>query len=339
MTIDKNHPMFGIKIAEPYEVGMGIQMGTNFDLPKPLVIYHANCADGFSAAWCFWNLSNKNFDFHPGVYSEAPPDVTDRVVYLVDFSYKREVVNMMCGKAKHVYLIDHHKTAIDDCGFLIDEGSDEYQKNFTWYVDLERSGAMLAWDFLHNVDWYANDEGLARDIAKEHKPGDINYVTPPLLLGHVQDRDLWKFKLEGSKPIHLAMSARNWTFEEFDNMMLKQHPTVLHSEGLAIERKHFKDLEGMLDMCEREMGILIYSVVAANLPGWMASDGGNRILQRNPHTPFAASYYDTSTQRIFSLRSEDSRVDVSEIAKLYGGGGHRNAAGFRVSRDHILARS
>jgi uncharacterized protein len=34
--------------------------------------------------------------------------------------------------------------------------------------------------------------------------------------------------------------------------------------------------------------------------------------------------------RTWSLRSEDSRQDVSEVASTFGGGGHRNAAGFRV---------
>jgi nanoRNase/pAp phosphatase (c-di-AMP/oligoRNAs hydrolase) len=32
----------------------------------------------------------------------------------------------------------------------------------------------------------------------------------------------------------------------------------------------------------------------------------------------------------YSLRSEDSREDVSEVAKQFGGGGHRNAAGYQI---------
>lgn len=59
---------------------------------KNIVIYHANCADGFGAAWCFWNKFGDTWDYHPGVYGAEPPDVTGRSVYLVDFSYKREVV-------------------------------------------------------------------------------------------------------------------------------------------------------------------------------------------------------------------------------------------------------
>ena len=47
--------------------------------------------------------------------------------------------------------------------------------------------------------------------------------------------------------------------------------------------------------------------------------------------PFAACYWDTPKGRVFSLRSSDDGADVSEVAKQYGGGGHRNASGFTVS--------
>jgi nanoRNase/pAp phosphatase (c-di-AMP/oligoRNAs hydrolase) len=44
---------------------------------------------------------------------------------------------------------------------------------------------------------------------------------------------------------------------------------------------------------------------------------------------FAACYWDTPEGRVFSLRSIGD-FDVSEIAKQYGGGGHKNASGFRL---------
>jgi len=37
------------------------------------------------------------------------------------------------------------------------------------------------------------------------------------------------------------------------------------------------------------------------------------------------------------LRSAEDGIDVSAIAKIYGGGGHTKAAGFAVPRDHPLA--
>jgi len=35
---------------------------------RPLVIYHGNCADGFSAAWCFWRKYGTGADYVAGVY-------------------------------------------------------------------------------------------------------------------------------------------------------------------------------------------------------------------------------------------------------------------------------
>jgi len=41
---------------------------------RPLVIYHGNCADGFSAAWCFWRKYGTGADYVAGVYQQDPPD-------------------------------------------------------------------------------------------------------------------------------------------------------------------------------------------------------------------------------------------------------------------------
>lgn len=78
-----------------------------------------------------------------------------------------------------------------------------------------------------------------------------------------------------------------------------------------------------------------HEVWAASLPHIMASDAGELMCQGEP---FAAVYWDTAEHRQFSLRSRDGGLDVATIAQGYGGGGHRNAAGFRVTRDHELAR-
>ena len=45
-------------------------------------------------------------------------------------------------------------------------------------------------------------------------------------------------------------------------------------------------------------------------------------------------YYDHSTRQVkVSLRAHHDDADVSEVAKKYGGGGHRKAAGFALPPD------
>jgi hypothetical protein len=111
---------------------------------KPLCIYHHGCIDGFAAAWAVRkHYGDGEVDFHPGIYGEAPPDVTGRVVILVDFSYKRPVLLQMCAQAACVLILDHHKSAAADLVDLPD--------NAVTVFDMDRAGAMLAWDYFHRA--------------------------------------------------------------------------------------------------------------------------------------------------------------------------------------------
>ena len=282
---------------------------------KPLVIYHGNCADGFSAAWCFWRKYGDGADFHAGVYQQDPPDVTGRDVFLVDFSYKRAVVEKMLGVANSVCLIDHHKTAIEDLRplFMSDSWTGE-PTQLAHFTDLDRSGATLAWDYLFP------DE------------------PRPLLLGHIEDRDLWRFKLPGTREIQANVFSYEYSFELWDKLMSANQAELLQmtAAGAAIERKHHKDIAELVKVCKRRMVIGGTEVWAASLPYTLTSDAGHLMAAGEP---FAACYWDTAEGRVFSLRSQDDGVDVSAVAALYGGGGHVRAAGFKVPRDHELARA
>ena len=282
---------------------------------KPLVIYHGNCADGFSAAWCFWRKFKDDADYHAGVYQQDPPDVTDRDAYLVDFSYKRPVVEDMLTKAKSVTLIDHHKSAIEDLRPLFAQDSWTGEpKQLAHFTDLDRSGSTLAWDYLF--------------------PGEDR----PLLLGHVEDRDLWRFKLPGTREIQAFVFSHDYTFEMWDTLMSADQVELLKmtAAGAAIERKHHKDIAELVGVCKRRMVIAGHDVPVASLPYTMGSDAGHLMAKGEK---FSACYWDTADGRVFGLRSEEGGFDVSEIAKQYGGGGHVRAAGFKVPRDHQLAQS
>lgn len=280
---------------------------------KPLVIYHGNCADGFSAAWCFWRKYGTGADYVAGVYQQDPPDVAGRDVYLVDFSYKRAVVERMLEQANSVTLIDHHKTAIEDLQplFMQDSWTGE-PKQLAHFTDLNRSGATLAWDYLF--------------------PGEDR----PLLLGHVEDRDLWRFKLPGTREIQAFVFSHEYSFELWDKLMSADQVELLKmtAAGAAIERKHHKDVAELVAVCKRRMVIGAHDVPVASLPYTLSSDAGHLMAQGEP---FAACYWDTDEGRVFSLRAADDGIDVSEVAKQYGGGGHAKAAGFKVPRGHALA--
>lgn len=284
-------------------------------MSKLLCIYHANCADGFAAAWAVRDQLGTNVEFHPGVYGDPPPDVTDRHVLLVDFSYKRPVLEAMAQTARSVIVLDHHKTAIEDLAGLpapemfgdwSGDGAlpllEEAELPLAALFDLERSGAAITWDFFH-------------------------HLPRPALINHIQDRDLWRFNLSGTREIYAAVTSHPFDFDVWD-VLMRANLEELRAEGVALLRKYDKDVAELVALTRREMVINGYQVPAANLPVTMASDGGNLLAQGRP---FGVSYYDTDEHRVYSLRSTADGVDVSKIAKRFGGGGHKHAAGFRVA--------
>jgi len=298
-------------------------------MSRLLCIYHGNCADGFGAAWAVRHaFGDDAVEFHAGFYGTEPPDVTDRDVLLVDFSYKRPVLDAMASTARSIVVLDHHKTAESDLApFTVEMCGGA---KFVWsdvqgmlrdcvevgrppvlaHFDMERSGAGMAWDCFHH--------------------GQLR----PKLIDHIEDRDLWRFKLLGTREIQAAVFSYPYDFEIWDKLM-DGDPRNLIGEGAAIERKHHKDIAELVAVTKRTMLIGGYAVPAASLPYTLTSDAGNLMAQGER---FSACYWDTATHRVFSLRSRPEGMDVSAIAASYGGGGHKNAAGFQVPRDHELAR-
>lgn len=282
---------------------------------KTLCIYHGNCADGFGAAWTVRQaLGAENVDFHAGHYGKPAPDVEGRDVIIVDFSYPFELLVLLGHQARSILIIDHHKTAAEALEQLqpapatFSEWATSTQRVGTVF-DMGRSGAGLTWDYFN--------------------PGQPR----PALINHIEDRDLWKFKLEGTKDVMAAVFSHPQDFATWD-LLMADHINALRLDGHAIERKQQKDVAGLVASNSRYMVIGGVTVPAINLPHTMASDAGDLLSQGQP---FAAIYWDTAEGRQFSLRSTDAGEDVSAIAKQYGGGGHRNAAGFRVPADHELA--
>lgn len=291
---------------------------------RPFCIYHGGCADGFTAAWAVWDALGRGLDLHPGVYGEDPPDVTGRDVIMVDFSYKRPVIEAMAATCRTMLILDHHKTAETDLAGI----HRPYVQNMGWnehmtaihnayhqldrdprapfaIFDMDRSGAQIAWDFFHGTQ------------------------PRPMLVEYVADRDLWKFDLPRSR----AISA--WLYSQpFDMDLWSLCGADLHlrfnevaDQGQAILRQHDKNVESLIRNTRREMVIGGHRVPVANVPHFMASDAGGIMAEGQP---FSATYYDRPGARVFSLRSRGDGIDVAEIAATYGGGGHRQAAGFQA---------
>ena len=82
-----------------------------FHGPPDIVLYHAECSDGFGAAWALWKKF-PSASFLPVKHGHPPPqDLKDRRVVIVDFSYARPILEAMASETKELLVLDHHITA------------------------------------------------------------------------------------------------------------------------------------------------------------------------------------------------------------------------------------
>lgn len=263
-------------------------------------IYHHNCADGFTSAWVVWKQFPE-WEFYPGVHGEEPPHYKNKNIYIVDFSYKRPVLDRLLEDGNNIILLDHHKSAIPEAQDLLDSGK------ISGVLDMDRSGAMITWD------WF--------------NPGK----EAPRFIKYVQDRDLWRFELDETAEIQSYIFMHEYDFIIWNKMVEDLEDDKLfdiaYQKGCALAQKQTKDILEFMEQAEYRMNIGGHNVPVLNVPYFWSSEAGHIMAQNEP---FAACYWDQGEDRIFSLRSKENGVDVSEIARQYGGGGHRNAAGFRT---------
>ena len=282
-------------------------------LTTPLVIYHGTgCLDGFGsayAAYCFFHKKKTvSAQYVAASHGDEPPNVMGREVYIVDFSYKRDVLSSICEKASKVVILDHHESAQKELS-----GLDEIYSNLTVIFDMNRSGAVITWEYFHDEQ-------------------------APALLAHIQDRDLWQFKIPDSKHVNAALMSYPSTFELWDEFAYGvDHLKTLIAEGRAINRFRNK-------MIEHYKRRVVYGTIAGfevpivSCPSFINSE---LLSELAIGQPFAASYSDHTlgagnAQRGWSLRSAVEGENVANIASRFGGGGHPRAAGFSTAISDVV---
>jgi hypothetical protein len=65
------------------------------------VIYHGNCNDGFCAAWVAWLKFGDKAEYISANYGDEPPPVdSEDILYIVDFSYPRDILLKLHGTGR-----------------------------------------------------------------------------------------------------------------------------------------------------------------------------------------------------------------------------------------------
>jgi len=291
------------------------------------VLYHKDCSDGIGAAWAFMHLMEDLYElvgYQAIAYGEEPPAGGKvRDLYVLDFSFSKTVLKDLCDRYASVILIDHHKTALETIGPECWPDGD-MPANLYINLDMERSGAVLTWDVLHE---YITPHQVA---------------TAPLFLRYIQDRDLWQWKLPFSAEInaYIQTVSRNITCyqELYMDFPIYSEPAYVHNHeffkmGKLLLQTHSAIVHDIIKATKRPFNLNGHKGLICNCTPQFASDVGN-LLAKESGT-FGATYYAAcDNSHKFSLRSvkgAPGEVDVSKLAADMGGGGHKNAAGFSMA--------
>lgn len=295
-----------------------------------VIIYHAKCYDGFLAAYAAWLKLGDHAKYVPMSYDDTLfPDILDKDVYFVDFSTDAETLNRMAQRAKSITVIDHHKTAEAEL-------SKPLAGNIATYFDMSKSGCELtAHFFLGFVPWFFE---------------------------YIGDRDIWKFKHPETKAFCAGFFAEfplhDLAFEDLQVHLvavpmadMRERETrdrgMLCAKGHTIMDYRNGLIDGWLgNVRSAALGLQDWNGhigVVNGMPLEFISEMGAAALKDNLHFDCIAivnlMYEKGSNTQVVAVswRSDDGHADVSKIAKAFGGGGHRNAAGCTMTLE--LART
>lgn len=308
------------------------------------VIYHADCPDGFGAALAAWKKYGAAARYCPLHHGEdwQTLGLAGQRVYILDFSFPPAILESIAAVAGSVVQIDHHASARAPwAGVLRRDGeAPEHYRHPTLPLevifDLNKSGVRLSWEHFF--------------------PGK----PLPLPLAHIEDGDLWRFALPGSRAFGRALRLLPFDFAVWDELLRTaasaEAPRYrsMMTEGQAIEQFFQREVARLaasrLVMPARLRGEALdplqalrhgLPLLAAENQTWQAIGG----LAINADSLFASELGNALAERsgtfglIWQLSADGEvkaslraagRVDVAAMAGRYGGGGHPNAAGFRM---------
>lgn len=287
------------------------------------VISHGD-HDGRFAGYCAWRHFRDQgkldaVKFLEVQYGQPFPiaieDLTksDRI-YVLDFSYDREIMDRVDAKVEKLLVLDHHETARDK----LDGAS--YAK-----FDMAKSGALMAWEYF------------------------FPEIKPPLPCLFVNDYDLWEWKYKGHTASFEAWLrydnvGQNWKKWErlcFDceyldealmkgNIVVEINEGIIHrfinGEGNIMLNSFYSDEHGRkieyavyngLTILHSELATAVYTKFDIDMTvGW-------RVKGKDV---------------VFSARSPNAeKFSVKSFAESHGGGGHPASAGFALPLDKGIA--
>lgn len=278
-----------------------------------LCIYHNADLDGFCSA-AIVKYAYPECELYGANYGDAlpPEDVLNKhgFIVMVDFSYKKEDMLNLATNFTLVY-IDHHKTAIADMEEIIKE-----VPSTSYSMDTTKAACQLAWEF------FFDDKKLPRavELCAKHD------------LWIHDEEDVWAFQY-GMRSLNCGADPNGPSFDIWKILFIYYDGSlslinILDKGTIIYEWEQQRNLEIAKKMSfEVKHEGLTFLAINAVGSGSAAVEG---VFDPEKHDAALVFSYTGKNWKVslYAHSSKNVDMDLSVIAKKYGGGGHRNAAGF-----------
>lgn len=263
----------------------------------------------------------------------APGDT----LFLVDFSGGPEMLRAACATARVCYLLDHHKTALEDVAAM---GADA-PVNLAATLDVGRSGATIARDHFG-----LTHAALAATLGSPSRAADVLRA-----FALVEDHDLWRHAMDGSVAFAAGLRALEAAGEVAYNTtaslrrladldasaVIARGEACLVAEAALVAADVARAAVVALPAAApggppvRALGVVTaHPDLRSQLGHELAAASGSRGLAPVGVVAYAEPGAGDATLVKVSLRSVGG-VDVAALARAHGGGGHAAAASFFVA--------
>ncbi|MDO8515822.1 MAG: DHHA1 domain-containing protein [bacterium] len=259
-----------------------------------VVLYHADCSDGFGGAWAAWKKFGARASYLPVRHDlPVPKGLRGKEIYMIDFTYRRPRTVKLMVHNKRVTAIDHHESVEDVTKLTKDN-----------LYSTKHSGAVLAWNYFHPRK------------------------KVPILLRYIEDRDMWWWKMPKAHELLACMEIGERNFSSWNKIAIdleniaKRRRYIERGKAFLLYDQHIvKDLAKHAELVRFE-GHTIYAI---NAPHRFANEVGALLYKKLPS--FALVWREQEGKILVSMRG-DGKVDTGKIAKKFGGGGHPASSGF-----------
>lgn len=250
----------------------------------------------------------------PGLVQSPPDDLEERTIVFLDCgnlernpaeAFRKAGGGQADGSGLRIINIDHHhdNTQFGTINYVLPEAS---------------CTAEIVWDLMYGLGVKPTVNiaealyvGLITDTGRfmyENTGPRAHVMAADLIEAGVDVHEIYRRVYEGVPYGKLALLARGLSkVARYDDGRLTV--TELDARDFAESGAEESYSEGVIDHLRAVEG----TAVAALIRDRVSSDNGAGLPRK------------------VSLRASDDRVDVSAIARVQGGGGHRQAAGFSTS--------